>query len=133
MGKTLEEKRIAACNYSRKYRKLHPLSEEDKIAKRDKNSKWREANPESERKYRENHLGEKRKRSHKYYELHNDRGRKRRYERNFGITIEQYEQLLSDQNEVCAICGNVPSKRQLSVDGPQPRYWSSSGIVMPPL
>lgn len=34
----------------------------------------------------------------------------------YGITEEQYLQLLAEQNGGCAICGKPPGKRQLAVD-----------------
>src|SRR5687768_13778244 len=36
--------------------------------------------------------------------------------RRFGITIEQYEQLLEAQGGVCGICGRPPGKLRLAVD-----------------
>lgn len=35
----------------------------------------------------------------------------------YGITLEQYDKMVEDQNGVCAICGNINSNgRRLSVD-----------------
>src|SRR5882672_6633830 len=34
----------------------------------------------------------------------------------YGITLEQYNQILADQGGVCAICGGPPKKRDLEVD-----------------
>lgn len=34
----------------------------------------------------------------------------------YGITLEQYEQMLTAQNGVCAICGRIPTGRSLHVD-----------------
>lgn len=36
--------------------------------------------------------------------------------RTYGITVEEYENLLKEQNGVCAICANPPGKRRLAVD-----------------
>jgi hypothetical protein len=42
--------------------------------------------------------------------------RKRNYRQSYGITVEQYDVLSSQQNGVCAICGRPPVKRRLAVD-----------------
>lgn len=34
----------------------------------------------------------------------------------YGITTEQYDEMLAEQAGVCAICGNPPKKRRLYVD-----------------
>lgn len=36
--------------------------------------------------------------------------------RTYGITLEVYEEMLAAQNNCCAICGNTPNGRTLSVD-----------------
>ena len=60
------------------------------------------------------------KRSKRYYAANKDkikpkaRGRQLRYL--YGITIEDYNRLLSSQNSQCAICGNIPLSRGLMVD-----------------
>ncbi len=38
------------------------------------------------------------------------------YQRKFGLTIDEYEQMLIDQNYRCAICRKSPGKRRLAVD-----------------
>ena len=44
-------------------------------------------------------------------------GRKADLKKNYGITIEEYETLLDNQNGVCYICQNeCPSGRRLAVD-----------------
>lgn len=44
--------------------------------------------------------------------------------RKYGITIDQYDKLLSDQNGGCAICGRKPGKTPLHVD-----HCHLSGVV----
>jgi len=41
---------------------------------------------------------------------------KRNLRRKFGMTVEQYEQLLTIQNGVCAICFQPPVTKRLAVD-----------------
>lgn len=42
--------------------------------------------------------------------------RNERYMRRFGITTDEYEEMLIEQNGVCAICLNAPKKFRLAVD-----------------
>lgn len=44
------------------------------------------------------------------------RARDLRLRRTFGISAEEYDQLLEHQKGVCAICGNPPKKQRLHVD-----------------
>jgi hypothetical protein len=39
-----------------------------------------------------------------------------RLRRTYGITAEQYEQMLAGQGGVCAICGTPPKSKRLHVD-----------------
>lgn len=45
-----------------------------------------------------------------------DAERDRRLRRKYGITVEQYEALLSEQNGVCAVCGRPPKNVRHAVD-----------------
>ena len=55
--------------------------------------------------------------SKEHYEKNKERGRPRRIERTFGITIEDYNNLLDQQNNCCAICGGVNEDgKALSID-----------------
>lgn len=47
---------------------------------------------------------------------HREVARIHRMKSQFNLTIEDYELLLSSQNGVCAVCGNVPRKNRLGVD-----------------
>lgn len=54
---------------------------------------------------------------HKNYAYTLEYRRRLSLKKNFGITIEQYDAMLKEQNGVCAICGNkCKSGRRLAVD-----------------
>ena len=53
---------------------------------------------------------------HEAYIKYKRTGRNNKLVKNFGITIEQYEQMLADQNGECAICGGTDKKKSLAVD-----------------
>jgi hypothetical protein len=61
-------------------------------------TKWKKEN-------RERHLFQKRKR----YESSKDIDRNSKYKRKYGITLEEYNKMLENQNGLCAIC-NSPEK-----------------------
>lgn len=71
-----------------------------------RNRAWREANPDKVRRGRE-----------AIYRLEVSSGsRHRRNLAKYGLTIEDYECLLTFQGGVCAICGRNDGKRRLNVD-----------------
>jgi 6-phosphofructokinase len=78
-------------------------------------------------KYRETHREQIREYDRKYHNAHLEQGRERRLKYNktrvsvlrhlrYGITPEAQEQLLAEQNGVCAICGEIRGKRGLVID-----------------
>jgi hypothetical protein len=70
---------------------------------------WRRKNPEKAQEYdRQRRLENK----DKFLEREHRRNLKRR----FGMTVEQYEELLAFQNGVCGICGSQPNGKKLAVD-----------------
>lgn len=54
----------------------------------------------------------------RYYQNNKDRYRDKNYKRTYGISLEEYNDLLLGQNDCCALCGRHKSfqKRPLSVD-----------------
>lgn len=47
---------------------------------------------------------------------HKDKRRDTNLRQKFGITLEDYNNMLTSQNGVCAICGQLDGKRSLAVD-----------------
>ena len=101
--KTPEEKRAADREASRKYRKAHP--ERASVSHQQYYDANREAVLESSRKWRRDHPEQARERNRKWRENH--RGYR------YGVI---YEQLLTEQAGVCAICDGNRSNRALGVD-----------------
>lgn len=92
-------KRCYACQcdkpeseFHRHYAKRDGRATECKICSADRSRKWRLENPEEEK--------------------------NRWYKRKYGLSLEQYNQMLLEQGGVCAICNQPESKREqnLSVD-----------------
>lgn len=88
--------------YAKEYNKREYLLNKDKVLER--NRKWRVANPE---KFKEGHK--------KWKKKNPDKVRSARLKYKYGITLEQYNSILSFQNSVCAIC-HRESYRNLVVD-----------------
>lgn len=79
----------------------------------DRVKQWRKDNPEK--------YAEQRKRAAgylaQYYKTHSTEARARFLFNRYGLTIEEYNAILSQQSGVCAICLNeCTTKRHLSVD-----------------
>ena len=53
---------------------------------------------------------------HLYYQNRKSRQRNRHLKRCFGISLDEYNLMLSAQNGLCAICGGIDSGKQLAVD-----------------
>ena len=70
-------------------------------------------NPEPRKEQRRKWYSENRERALLYYAERKDHYRNNRLKREYGITLEQYKQMIMNQNECCAICKN---KRPLRVD-----------------
>src|ERR1700722_3173044 len=89
--------------------------------------RWEEKNPNYNKEYRELNkieLAEKSKeyqknnrkaaniRNKKYREKYPDRKRDEKYRRLFGITLIDYNNMLNNQNNVCAICQKAETAKQ---------------------
>lgn len=129
MGWSKEKRR----KYDREYRSNH---REKDIEKQKKHRLLhKEERQEYERQYYLNHKEKKREQQKKYRSLHKDEIKKRakeRYEKNrndltkYGITLEEYNNLLITQKNECKICHKhiTQSKYAFDVD-----HEHSTGII----
>jgi len=90
-----------------------------------KNRQWQKDNPEKfaamQKKYRETPNGRKaakgRQERYRGSEKSNRRFRKQNLKHNYGLSLEDYDQMVENQNGVCAICGGInKSGRRLVID-----------------
>lgn len=58
------------------------------------------------------------KKGRAYYQSTKEKTRERNLKKYFGITTEQYDKILAEQNGGCAVCGKTPEQegRNLAVD-----------------
>ena len=109
---TLEERRARNATYQRAYYRRHRDKALARVAayqRRDPSrswtwtNEWRRLNPDRVRELKRLHG-----------RTWNHRSRLKKV---YGISLEKYEALLSDQGDVCALCGRPPdAKRYLCVD-----------------
>ncbi len=67
-------------------------------------------------KYDQENKGAISEKKRRYYEEHKDQKRNTQLLNTYGITLEDYETMLKQQEGRCAICKNKPNKKSLSVD-----------------
>ena len=81
----------------------------DKEKHRSRGKKRRLANIEAHRKYHRDYM--------KRYRKNNPRSAKRaQLKHHYGITLEQYEELLEEQDGKCKICGHEPQEGERALD-----------------
>jgi hypothetical protein len=85
------------------YGKIYYAVNQSSISRRAK--EWRESHKEKTAEY-----------SKKYYQAHKRESMACDIAKNYGISIDQYEAMLLEQNGVCAICHKAPDKRRLNID-----------------
>lgn len=103
MPQTPEEKR----EYQRKYREAHGEKNRER-ARRWYQDHRAEKNAANRKSYHA-HIEQQKARAHKYYEAHLS-------VRKYGITKAAYDQLLEQQNGVCAVCNENRGNKRLNVD-----------------
>ena len=85
-----------------------------------RNNKYRAEHPEEARarhkKYHAEHHEEHCARNKKHYAEHREEARAIALMRNYGITIEEYDNMFAAQNGICAICGKPQNGKRLFVD-----------------
>jgi hypothetical protein len=108
------EQKLAKLAYNRKWRKENP----EKTAEHSKRSRIK--NQEKIRKYKKEweiknkpRLQEK---SKEWYNKNAMRVKNTRLIYKFGITLDEYNELLNKQKNSCSICGNPPRLQKFAVD-----------------
>jgi hypothetical protein len=94
-------------------------TEERVAARRASRTKWQRKNRAKEKAWRENNAEKLSAQKREHYALNKqkvvDRARVHRL-RGYGITPEDFDEMLHEQNGVCAICKTNTSDRRLDVD-----------------
>lgn len=102
-----ERQKVRGAAYNEKRRNASP---EERAHRRAVQRAHRQANPEKYRQYdakKNRKLDPKKKAEYTHAAW---------IKKNYGVTREQYQEMLSRQNGCCAICGNNPGKWRLSID-----------------
>lgn len=98
----------------RKYRQTH------KTEGLEFQRKWRAANPDKVKKQSKRHYAENKDRlledNKRYRQENPHRHVDARLKREYGISLGEYNLILTQQGGGCAICGKKPEKRTLAVD-----------------
>jgi hypothetical protein len=105
------------CTLQKSLKKLYDGSLCEYKTKEKSNKKlknWRKMNPDKLKMQHQRRIPKQRE----YYLSNLDKFKDRRLRTTYGITLEQYNGLLENQNGNCAICGrnNLDFKRALAVD-----------------
>jgi len=88
------------------------------------NKKWRTENKERKRKYDKEWRTKNKKRKGECNKRWRDKNKERLaawfrendLKKKYGLTIEDYKEMIASQNGVCAICGHPPNSKGFSVD-----------------
>lgn len=85
--------------------------EKNKDRLKQKTKEWIQNNPERHKKNMRRYFSIKKNKEKLYNAV-----RKNALKNRYNLTESDYEQMLKEQNGVCAICGREPQKRKLAVD-----------------
>lgn len=85
---------------------------------KEKADAWKKSNSERVKKIKKRYKDNNKERTKEYYRLNKDVWRDGQLKRHYGLTIEQYNGILSEQNGKCAICGTneCSSGKSFAVD-----------------
>lgn len=75
------------------------------------NLEWYHKNPENAKESKKRWVDANKDKRKEYQIKYKDRQRESQYQRHYGITTQDYEEMFSNQNGVCAACGNPQTKR----------------------
>lgn len=104
------------------YKTKNKFSSECKTCMINRGKKYYEEHPdkkkETDRKYYQTHKEQSYTSRKKWRDEHKEEKKILHLKQNYGITLEQYNQMLEQQNGVCAICGKPEAikNRRLAVD-----------------
>lgn len=110
------EQKLRRAEYARNWRKENP----EKASEHARRSriKNREKHNARQKVWREKNSYEHRKNGREWYLNNKERVKDLALQREFGITLEEYHNIMEKQNHRCAICGEPPEvdQRLFSVD-----------------
>lgn len=92
------------------------LFNKSKAAKDGLSGYCKQCNVEKYYEYKSKNPEAVKKRANEYYIKNKDRIRHLAYQRDFGITLEDYNTQLEAQKHKCAICGSKDENKELAVD-----------------
>jgi hypothetical protein len=111
-----KEQKEQRARYAKQWRADNP----EKVAKHSKNSRIKNKDRvrEQQRKWRNKNLEYQTQKSKEWYDNNKDRVRDLQLKKEFGISLDKYNEMRDTQNGVCFLCGGGPDARfkNLAVD-----------------